>query len=906
MSKTLIIAEKPSVAADIARALGGFTRQGDYYESDDYLLSSAVGHLVEIGAPEQYEVKRGKWSFANLPVIPPHFDIQPIAKSQERLKLLARLIKRKDVDALINACDAGREGELIFRLIVQYAKAKQPIRRLWLQSMTPAAIREAFAHLRDDNQMLPLADAARCRSEADWLVGINGTRAMTAFNSRDGGFYLTTVGRVQTPTLTIVVEREERIKRFVARDYFEVRASFQAEAGQYEGRWFDPQFKKGDDAEARAERLWERARADAIVAACAGRQGEVNEEAKPSTQLAPQLFDLTSLQREANGRFGYSAKTTLSIAQALYERHKVLTYPRTDSRALPEDYLGTVASTIESLEGVSQFAPFARKITQSGWVRPNKRIFDNTKVSDHFAIIPTVQTPGNLSDAEQRIYDLVVRRFLAVFFPAAEYLNTTRITVVEGHSFKTEGRVLTNPGWLAVYGRALDSETSGGGRADAILVPVKPGEIVLTLAAEVHALATKPPARYSEATLLSAMEGAGKAIEDDELRAAMAEKGLGTPATRATIIEGLIAENYLIREGRELIPTTKAFQLLTLLRGLGVQELTMPELTGEWEFKLSEMERGRLDREAFMQEIAEVTRRIVERAKNYQADTVPGDYATLSAPCPKCGGVVQENYKRFACTKCDFSISKHPGARQLDVAEAEQLLRERTIGPLQGFRSRLGRPFAAILKITPEHKLEFDFGQRDGEDGSDAQPVDFSEQTALGTCPKCGARVFEHGMSYVCEKSVGPEKSCDFRTGKIILQQEISREQASKLLDEGRTDLLPGFISTRTRRKFKAFLVRGADGKVGFEFEPRPARPGAAKRTAGKGAGDGGKAADAKPARKTATNAAGTAAAKKVAKATGGKTAAGRAKAKSPRSAAAKKSAVKADGATKGPARKKG
>lgn len=831
MSKSLIIAEKPSVAADIARALGGFARHGDYYESDRYLLSSAVGHLVEIAAPEQYEVKRGKWSFAHLPVIPPHFDIHPIAKNEERLKLLARLIRRKDVDTLINACDAGREGELIFRLIAQYAKAKQPVRRLWLQSMTPAAIRDAFAQLRDDTQMMPLADAARCRSEADWLIGINGTRAMTAFNSRDGGFYLTTVGRVQTPTLAIVVDREERIRRFVARDYFEVRATFQARAGTYEGRWFDPGFRKGEDAEARAERLWERARADAIAAACAGKPGEVSEESKPSTQMSPLLFDLTSLQREANGRFGFSAKTTLSIAQALYEKHKVLTYPRTDSKALPEDYLGTVSSTLEALQAIPAFAAFARQIAANGWVRPNKRVFDNAKVSDHFAIIPTLQTPRNLSDAEQRIYDLVVRRFLAVFFPAAEYLVTTRITVVEGESFKTEGRVLTNPGWLAVYGRALDAEPGGAGRADAMLVPVEPGERVTTLSAEVQALATKPPARYSEATLLSAMEGAGKLIEDDELREAMAEKGLGTPATRAAIIEGLIAENYLIREGRELIPTTKAFQLLTLLRGLGVQELTMPELTGEWEYKLAQMERGRLQRAAFMREIAEVTRHIVERAKNYQADTVPGDYATLSTPCPKCGGVVQENYKRYACTACDFSIGKHPGARQFEVAEAEELLRERTIGPLQGFRSRLGRPFAAILRINADGKLEFDFGAERGDEGADGQPVDFSGQAPVGRCPKCGAGVFEHGMSYVCERSVGPEKSCDFRTGKIILQQEVSREQAAKLLSEGRTDLLPGFVSTRTRRKFKAFLVRGADGKVGFEFEPRPARPAKAGAT---------------------------------------------------------------------------
>jgi DNA topoisomerase-3 len=842
MSKALIIAEKPSVAADIARALGGFTRQGDYFESDEYVLSSAVGHLVEIAAPEQYEVKRGKWSFANLPVIPPHFDIQPIARNEERLKLLARLIRRKDVGLLINACDAGREGELIFRLIVQFAKAKQPIRRLWLQSMTPAAIREAFATLREDEQMQPLADAARCRSEADWLVGINGTRAMTAFNSRDGGFYLTTVGRVQTPTLTIVVEREERIKRFVARDYFEVHASFAAQAGTYNGRWFDPGFRKNDtDPERRAERLWEREKADAIVAACRGRPGTVTEESKPTTQQSPGLFDLTSLQREANGRFGFSARTTLSLAQALYERHKVLTYPRTDSRALPEDYLGTVVSTMEMLQNGSggataEYAPFARQVVERGWVKPNRRVFDNSKVSDHFAIIPTLQPPkaGGLSDAEQKIYDLVVRRFLAVFFPPAEFLVTTRITTVETHRFRTDGRVLVNAGWLAIYGRE-------GGR-EGTLVAVGPEEKVQTEEVQTVALATRPPARYNEATLLSAMEGAGKLIEDDELREAMAEKGLGTPATRASIIEGLIAENYLVREGKELIPTPKAFQLLTLLRGLGVAELTAPELTGEWEHKLSEMERGRLSRDVFMREIAEMTRQIVERAKNYASDTVPGDYATLATPCPNCGGVVQENYKRFACTKCDFSITKVPGGRQLDPREADELLNERSIGPLQGFRSRLGRPFAAILKLTPDHKMEFDFGQ--GAEGDNSEPVDFSGRPRLGDCPKCGHGVYEHGLAYVCEKSVGSERSCDFRSGKIILQQEIEPAQMSKLLAEGRTDLLPGFVSQRTKRKFKAFLVRGADGKIGFEFEPRPAKPGAAGKA---GAAGKSRAAEAGP-----------------------------------------------------------
>jgi DNA topoisomerase III len=833
MAKALIIAEKPSVALDISRVLGGFSKQGDYLESDEYVLSSAVGHLVEIAAPEQYEVKRGKWSFAHLPVIPPHFDLRPIARGEDRLKLLTKLIKRKDVDRLINACDAGREGELIFRLIAQHAKAKQPVQRLWLQSMTPTAIKDAFKVLRTDTAMMPLADAARCRSEADWLVGINGTRAMTAFNSRDGGFYLTTVGRVQTPTLAIVVEREEKIRRFVSKTYFEVHANFGVTAGTYNARWIDPTFKKNElEIDARAERIWDEAKAKAIVAACAGKNGTIVDESKPSTQLAPTLFDLTTLQREGNSRFGFSAKTTLSIAQALYEKHKVLTYPRTDSKALPEDYLDTVKQTFAALQEESVYAPFAKQILSNNWVKPNKRIFDNSKISDHFAIIPTLQSPkpGALSDAEQKIYDTVVRRFLAIFFPAAEYLVTTRITTVESNEFKTEGKVLKAAGWLAVYGKA-SSVVKADGESDKDLPAVTTAEKAKTVSIEAFTLNTKPPARYSEATLLSAMEGAGKLVDDDELREAMGTKGLGTPATRAAIIEGLIDEKYLFREGRELQPTAKGFQLLTLLRGLDATELTMPELTGEWEFKLNQIEKGKLKREVFMSEIAQMTEQLVARAKNYESDTIPGDYATLTSPCPKCGGQVKENYKRFACTACDFSITKIPGSRQFELPEVELLLQEKTIGPLQGFRSRIGRPFAAILKITGEHKLEFDFGQNDDADGA-GEPIDFSAQTSLGNCPKCASRVFEHGMSYVCEKAVGPEKSCDFKSGKVILQQAIEPEQMQKLLGEaGRTDLLTKFISSRTKRNFKAFLSRGKDGKVGFEFEPR-ATPAKGKKPA--------------------------------------------------------------------------
>ena len=827
MSKALVIAEKPSVASDIAKALGGFTKHDDVFERDDMVVASAVGHLLEIVAPEKYDVKRGKWSFANLPVIPPHFDLNPIVKSESKLKTIAKLIKNKEVTRLVNACDAGREGELIFRYIVQHTKAKQPIERLWLQSMTAESIRDAFTHLRSDQAMTPLADAARCRSEADWLVGINGTRAMTAFNSKEGGFFLTTVGRVQTPTLAIVVEREEKIRKFVARNYFEIHATFHAKAGEYEGRWLDPKFKKSDaDPELKAERLWDQASADAIAKACAGKQASVSEESKPSSQIAPALFDLTSLQREANARFGFSAKNTLGLAQALYEKHKVLTYPRTDSKALPEDYINTVKDTVGSLAKAASFASLAQEILNKNWIKPNKRVFDNSKVSDHFAIVPTGVLPKALSEPEQKIFELVVRRFLAVFYPAAEFLITTRISTIESHQFKTEGKVLTNPGWMAVYGRDVAGD-------DATLVAVTKDEKPKADPVEVSNLSTKPPARYSEATLLSAMEGAGKFVDDDELREAMAGKGLGTPATRAAIIEGLLAEKYLHRDGRELIPTAKAFQLMTLLRGLDVKELSLPELTGEWEHKLRQIEEGKLSREAFMKEIATMTEHIVGQAKNYTEDTIPGDYATLKTPCPKCGGVVKENYRRFACTSCDFSISKTPGGRAFELSEVETLLSTKAFGPVDGFRSKMGRPFVASIKITDEHKLEFDFGNSDPEN---TDPVDFSGQESLGACPKCASAVYTHGNSYVCEKSVGPEPSCDFRTGMMVLQQTISTEQVKKLLATGKTDLLDGFVSNRTRRKFKAYLVKTPEGKIGFEFEARAPKAAGAKTGAKKAA----------------------------------------------------------------------
>ena len=880
MTKTIIIAEKPSVAQDIVRALGNadgkFEKHADHFENDRWVVTSAVGHLVEIKAPEAYDVKRGKWSFAQLPVVPPHFDVAPIDKAKTRLNAVVKLVKRKDVGAIINACDAGREGELIFRLILQYAFGDKayngtigkPISRLWLQSMTPQAIRDGFAQLRTDQQMLGLADAARSRSEADWLVGINGTRAMTAFNSRDGGFFLTTVGRVQTPTLSIVVEREEKIRKHVSRPYWEVKASFDAQAGVYEGKWFDPKFRKGDDADARADRLWNEADARAIEAAVRGQPASVVDEAKPSTQASPLLYDLTTLQREANSRFGFSAKTTLSIAQALYEKHKVLTYPRTDSRALPEDYVGTVKKTLEMLADedlpgpLRELSGHARKSLNDGYVKPVKRVFDNTKVSDHFAIIPTLQAPKSLTEIELKLYDMVVKRFIAVFYPSAEFMVTTRTSTVKAggaeHRFQTNGKVLVNPGWLAVYGKEAQDD-------DANLVAVAPGERVRTESVDVIAQKTRPPARYTEATLLSAMEGAGKLIDDEELRDAMKEKGLGTPATRAATIEGLINEKYMLRDGRELVPTAKAFQLMTLLRGLAIEDLTKPELTGQWEHQLAEMEHGRLSRSRFMAEIAKMAERIVKKAKEYDRDTIPGDYATLAVPCPNCGGVVKENYRRFACAGatgeaegCGFSITKIPAGRAFETAEAEAFIRDRRIGPLEGFRSKAGWPFTAELKLVHDAeianwKLEFDFGDEAAQAQADGEPVDFSGQASLGACPKCKGHVYEHGSNYVCEHAVGAHVTCDFKTGKVILQQAVSHEEVGKLLATGKTSLLDGFVSNKTRRAFKAYLAWDAkEGKVGFEFEPRPERPGrkAAPATAATAA------AKKSPAAKTAARSA--------------------------------------------------
>jgi len=824
MSKTLVIAEKPSVANDLARVLGKFEKQTygkeSYAENAEYVISSAVGHLLEIQAPEGFEPARGKWKLENLPSMPPEFALAPKDKTLSRLKLLRHLLKRKDVTRIINACDAGREGELIFRNVIADAACTKPLQRLWLQSMTPTAIREGFTRLRSDEEMRPLADAAVSRSESDWLVGINATRALTAFNTRlVGGFQKTTAGRVQTPTLAILVERELKIRSFKVQTYWEVLADFGVEAGTYRGRWFDERFAKDPaNEDAKAERIWDRALADTIVARCHGRPGIVEELKKSQSQAPPLLYDLTTLQREANGRFGLPATRTLQIAQALYERHKVLTYPRTDSRYLPEDYPDAVRRVLGSLRDPA-LAPHAQKALSEGWVRPNKRIFNNAKVSDHFAIVPTGEDPEGLDDLQRKIYDMVARRFVAVFHPAAQFEVTSRITRVEADAFKTDGKVIVFPGWLAVYGKEAETDDPSG----KAIVPVKPGESARTEHIEAVENQTRPAPRFNEGTLLSAMEGAGKLVEDEELRLAMADRGLGTPATRASIIEGLIYEGYIERRGKDLIAMEKGISLITLLRNLKAEMLTKPELTGEWEHRLKEMEHGRLSRATFMEGIRGLTLDLVDKVKGFHSEQIEGDWVSLDVPCPKCGkGPFREDYRTWTCQACSLRLWKSLAGREFSPGEITELLSARRVGPLDGFVSKMGRRFAATVTLDDEQKVIFEFA-RDAEAEAKTSEAELAGKEPIAVCPVCKeGRVFELERNFTCERTL--QSACTFRTGREILQRAISADQIRKLCATGKTDLIPRFISKKNGRPFSAYLTL-KDGKVGFEFEER--KPGA-------------------------------------------------------------------------------
>lgn len=820
----------------LAQPLGKFEKQGAgrdvFYENDQAVITSAVGHLVELRMPMGPNGKKLPWNFQVLPAIPEHFDLDPIPDSEARLKQVLKLAKRKDIDSIVNACDAGREGELIFRYIMDIGKIQKPVQRLWMQSMTNNAILEAWKTLRSDKQMQPLADAAKCRSESDWLVGLNATRALTCFNSRHGGFNITAAGRVQTPTLAILAAREAEIRAFQPTPYFEVHATFSVTAGEYLGKWIDEAWKK-DEAKphGRAERIWNQPDAEAIKNRCEGKSGIVSEEKKAQSQIAPQLYDLTTLQREAP----FSAKGTLQIAQALYEKHKVITYPRTDSRYLPEDYTGHVRETMQELSNsdlpVARFAAAVLKGEGEQGPRLNKsrRIFDSKKVSDHFAIIPTGKT-AKLSETEQKVFDMIVKRFIAVFYPAAEFEQTTRLTRIKHPSltdvFKTEGRVLIKPGWLEVYGR-----TPGVASGKDELVPAKAGESAAVEHIEVLHEETKPPARFTESTLLSAMEGAGKLIDDEALAEAMAERGLGTPATRAATIEGLIAQKYLARDGRELHVTGSGMRLIQLVRDMDIEGLYSPRLTGDWEYKLRQMEQGQLQRDAFMKEIISYTQDIVTKARKLADDAKNQEFPDLVTPCPACGAdKLRQTDATYECRQegCKFKAKKHIAGRLLSDDEAKELFTKGFVGPLTGFKSKFNKPFDAALKMDEKFKINF-FFENDDRDAA----VELTEEQLISEVEMSDGRkvkLYQSEKAYHIPELVTKKEPNGIRIGKSILHHDITAEQVTKLVATGKTDVIKGFVSNRTKRKFDAHLTFDPkDGKIGFDFPPRPAKKAAKK-----------------------------------------------------------------------------
>ncbi len=809
-NKTLIIAEKPSVAADLAKVLPGkFTKSKTHFESDQYIVSYAIGHLVAIKYPEEIDIKYKSWSLANLPVIPDEFPLKGLSGTKGQLNALQKLIRRRDVTEIINGCDAGREGELIFKYILRYvwnsSVAKKSFKRLWLQSMTKDAIKEGFANLRDNEEMQLLEDAALCRSESDWLIGLNATRALTGFNSRKGGFFLTSCGRVQTPTLSLLVKREQFRRDFVAKDFFTLLATFTFDDSSYTGKWIDTRWKKDKkDEHGRADRIWDEKQADKLVSKCTGKPALVSETSKKSSQRSPGLYDLTSLQREANTRFGFSAKNTLGLAQSLYERHKVLTYPRTDSRHLPQDYLEIVNDTVKK-QKKWQLGEHAATILKEGYIRQDKRIFDNKKISDHHAIIPTTTLPKSLSEPEQKIYTMVTQRFLAVFFPPARYLNTRRLSLVSEETFLTEGKIQTDPGWKIVYQGNTAQET------DKLLTPIPDAADISCHEVAKEKSETKPPPRFSEATLLSAMEHSGKFIDDEELAEAMKERGLGTPATRAAIIEKLLKEKYIVREGKELTPTGKAFELLSLLEALKIDVLASPQMTGEWEFKLNQILAGKFTRKKFMAEIRELTEHIISQVRAFE-----------KAPIQKEAPFSPVNNIRFLETPTAFiaddetiTIRKILGGRIMHQEEIIDLIQGKTLGPYSDFRSKRGKPFTASVRLK-NNKVDFLFA--DSIEDLDIDAIKSSE--SLGNSPVDDTPVFETPAAYMSGSRLDGDQKKGLQISKMILAREITADHIRQLLENGKTELITKFISKK-KRPFDAFLLMNKSGKISFEFPPR-------------------------------------------------------------------------------------
>ncbi len=925
MAKALILTEKPSVARDIAAAIGGFTEHDGYWESDAYLLTFAVGHLFELLEPEELDPKYKRWTLDVLPILPERFELKKKKGQSDRIRVIKSLASRADVDRIVNACDAGREGELIFREVVSFLGVDKPIERLWLQSMTTDAIRRGFERLRPGSELEGLGQASECRARADWLIGMNATRALTKRLKSRRETRAWSAGRVQTPTLALLVDRELEVLAHVPVPYWRVLARFEHAGHVYEGAWYDPDFAvvEGDD-QRKEDRIFDEARARAIVEAANGQPGAASETRKPSRESAPPLFDLTSLQREGNRRFGWSARRVLGAAQRCYEAHKVLTYPRTDSRCLPSDYRETVDEVLANLAAASgdDLADYARAAAhlRSAGLENTGRIFDDAGVSDHFAIIPTGVVPsGELRGDDRRLYDLVVRRFLGAFHPPAVWERVERTTEVAGERFRTRARALMEPGWRAVLAEKEEEEA-------APLAPLQPGaneaEGVAVVTQDVHAESeeTRPPARITEARLLSLMENAGKNIEDEDLAQVLHDKGLGTPATRAETIENLIAKGYVIRVGKALRPTVKGVRLIDTLRRIHIDRLASAALTGEIEQHLTEVESGGRTAADFMGEMADYAKEIVERAKGFEYEELYADEPALG-PCPACGrpvreyawfyrcepqpGVVEARRKKPAKPKkakkakkgeaekpeperepegpedCPLRFWKDTSGRYVDRATVAALLRDGKSGLVEGFVARGGRTYKGHLEVDHDEWRVKVVSEGWSEESASETPEYEVNPEPLGPCPQdASCSVVETPTHFACTTRIAADEAqAAFREAR-----RLARERKEEAPPKPEPPAHPGVLLPRTVCKREITrdeaLVYLRDGRTELlpEFTSRFGRPFSAvlvlkengrhgfefpPRGAGAGSGDKAKSGDPGAPRKGKKKSADAAAAKK-------------------------------------------
>lgn len=709
--KTLVVAEKPSMGRTIAAVMEPKGKNyKTYIEGEKYIISWAIGHLLELADPEKYDTRYKKWSMDHLPIIPPSFKLVPNYKTRDQLKVIGELAKRANL--IINACDAGREGQLIFHLIFRYLKLKHPVKRLWISDLTPETIRQGFLNLKEESDYADLTKAAQARSEADWLVGINGSRALTVkFND------LLSVGRVQTPVLALIYDRQREIENFKPETYFEVFAEFKQETIPYKGKW-------------QGEKLSDRGQADAILQKVKNRSGKIESNVTKDTKEYPfKLFDLTLLQREANARYHFSAKKTLDLAQALYEKHKVITYPRTNSNYVTEQNIPEMHRALDALRG-TDYQKWVEGAQKSFVHKNNKSICNPSKVEDHHAILPTTKKAGKLSPDEQKIYDLIIRRFLSQFYPAAEYKLHTIMSVVEGERFKTQLKERVTEGWKIIYADwAKEKDKKGQGEEPEETderLNLNTEQPIFCQKVKIEQKETKPPSMYNEGTLLKAMESAGKQVEDGELRELMKDSGLGTPATRAAIIERLKKVGYIETVKRQMMITTKGRNTIERIRLAGIQLLTSPEMTGQWERRLHEISRGSASESGFMERVKTFAGFIVDQVKQQpstastnESGTSPAPTRTkelTSLPCPRegCQGHIFTGKKAYGCSLykegCKFVIWKQSFGKTLTPKMVNDLINKGKTNKLK-FTSKNGNPYEAklVLKDKNTGQLELEF-----------------------------------------------------------------------------------------------------------------------------------------------------------------------------------------------------